>query len=94
MSTPSDTTNPMPDKYSPPERLVDNKDRLQQLYCKDGLTIREIATEYAEVSRSVVCNAIQDHGLTDEDSLKENHKDENDNSDRDVDPPEWTDHTN
>ncbi|TKX52309.1 hypothetical protein EXE44_05185 [Halorubrum sp. SS7] len=50
--------------------MVDDRDRLHELYCQRGLTIREIANQYAEVGRSMVCDAIHDHGLTDEEEKR------------------------
>lgn len=56
----------MPSRYQPSDRLVDDRDRLRELYCSDGLTIREIAQEYAEVGRTKVSDAIREHGIDEE----------------------------
>jgi len=86
----------IPQRYQPSERLVDDRDRLRELYCQRGLTIREIAAEYAEVGRSRVCDAIHDHGLDEEAKQAEIEKDVCDfhnkkNTDRGTDPPTWSD---
>ncbi|TKX83337.1 hypothetical protein EXE43_24785, partial [Halorubrum sp. SS5] len=64
------STQSVPSRYQPSERVVDDRDRLHELYCQRGLTIREIANQYAEVGRSMVCDAIHDHGLTDEEEKR------------------------
>lgn len=90
------STQSVPSRYQPSERVVDDRDRLRELYCQRGLTIREIAAEYAEVGRSRVCDAIHDHGLDEEAKRAEIEKDVCDfhnkkNTDRGTDPPTWSD---
>jgi len=84
------STQSVPPRYQPAERVVDNRDRLRELYCKRGLTIREIAADYAEVGRSRVCDAIHEHGLNDEADVQTSDTNER-NTDRGTDPPNWTD---
>jgi hypothetical protein len=43
--------------------LIDDPTRLQQLYVTDGLSIREIASEYAEVSHTRLCEALHEHDI-------------------------------
>lgn len=83
------STQSVPSRYQPSERLVDNRDRLRELYCQRGFTIREIASEYAEVGRSRVCDAIHDHGLNETQSPE--HDTNERNTDRGTDPPTWAD---
>lgn len=83
------STQPIPPRYQPSERVVDNRDRLRELYCQRGLTIREIAAEYAEVGRSTVCDAIHDHGLNNEEEPQNGSTKKN--TDRGTDPPTWSD---
>ena len=80
------STQQIPPRYQPDDRVVDDRDRLRELYCNRGLTIREIANEYAEVGRSTVCDAIHDHGLDNETEPPEPKR----KSDRGTDPPSWT----
>lgn len=84
------STQSVPPRYQPSERVVDNRDRLRELYCQRGLTIREIASEYAEVGRSAVCDAIHDHGIAEEANTQTSDSNKK-NTDRGTDPPSWTD---
>jgi len=83
------STESMPSRYQPANRVVDDRDRLRELYCKRDLTIRQIASEYAEVGRSRVCSAIHEHGLTDEEQPADYSSNKR-NSDRGTDPPDWS----
>lgn len=60
----STQTHQLPERYRPATRLVDDKDRLAELYCHRNLSIREIADEYANVSRASVGRAVREYGLT------------------------------
>lgn len=54
-----------PERYQPSPRLVDQPDELDRLYNEEGLTVREIADEHADVGRTAVSDALQDYGITD-----------------------------
>jgi hypothetical protein len=41
-------TNTTPKKYRPDPRLVDQPNKLERLYCDEGLSIREIVDDHAE----------------------------------------------
>jgi len=95
------TTQQLPERYRPSTRLVDDKDRLAKLYCHRNLTIREIADEYATVSRASVGRAVREYGLTE--TTNQTHStvvssvggtDETGGSAKrtdtdDMDPPDW-----
>ena len=53
----------VPDRYQPTQRLIDDPDRLRELYCTRDLTIREIADEYAEVSKTRVKQALDEYDI-------------------------------
>jgi len=57
-----------PNKYQPSPRLIDDRQRLRELYCVRELTIVEIANTYASVGRTRVHQALQEHGLIDQQS--------------------------
>lgn len=75
------TTQQLPERYRPSTRLVDDKDRLTELYCHRNLSIREIADEYATVSRASVGRAVREYGLTE--TTNRQHTTD------DMDPPDW-----
>jgi len=68
--------------YQPSERLIDNRQRLARLYVEQGLTVREIADDHAEVTKTPVYNALQEYGILEE------TEDNNEDVDRGFDPPE------
>jgi len=81
------TTNP----YEPDKRLVDDPQELARLYHGQGLTVKEIANNHAELGRTSVYESlvdwgilIPDHAHTDSESDCE---DSNNNSCRGHDPP-------
>lgn len=80
-----------PSKYEAATRLVDDPDRLRELYHERGLSIRQIAQNYADVGRTRVSEALREHGIqtdaTDEGSLNANDGGEDCESDRGTDPP-------
>jgi len=69
-----------PSKYQPSERLIDNPDRLYELYCSRDLSIREIAEQYAEVGRTRVSESLNEYGITDDECCE-------DDGERGIDPP-------
>jgi len=77
-----------PDKYQPSQRLIDNPQRLRALYCTRGLSIVEIAEEYADVGKSRVGQKLKEYGLTDTSST-----DSTRSGNRGSDPPhiDWSD---
>lgn len=58
----------VPQKYQPTTRLIDDPDRLEELYCRDGLTVREIANQHTDYSPSAVYQALDEYGIIDEES--------------------------
>jgi len=62
------TTNTTPEKYRPEPRLVDQPATLERLYCEEGLSIREIVDEHAELSVERVHHALGEYNLLDRDS--------------------------
>jgi len=77
-----------PNKYQPSPRLIDDRQRLRELYCVRELTIVEIANTYASVGRTRVHQALQEHGLIDSSTESNKH-------DRGHSPPseqiDWSD---
>lgn len=71
------TTNP----YQPSTRLIDNRQELARLYVEQNLTIREIAEDHAEVTKTPVYNALREYGILEE------QEDNNENVNREYDPP-------
>jgi len=55
----------VPQKYQPTQRLIDDPEQLRQLYCRDGLTVREIARQHTDYSRSAVYDALSEYGIID-----------------------------
>lgn len=85
----------IPQKYEPSTRLIENESRLRTLYVERDLTVREIAEEYAEVGRTMVDQALQQHGITDgEDVDKRAEADSSNHNSGGYDPPSvsegWT----
>lgn len=74
----------VPAKYQPSQRLIDDPDELRRLYCKEGLSIREIADEHAEVGSTAVGEALQEYQITDGFDAAVDSK-------RGTDPPTTTD---
>jgi len=72
------TTNP----YQPSTRLIDDRQALARLYVEQDLTIREIAEDHAEVTKTPVYNALREYGILEEQELN------NENISRGYDPPE------
>lgn len=55
-----------PARYQATPRLVDQPQRLRELYVEHDHSIREIAEDYADVGRTAVSEALRDHGITEE----------------------------
>jgi hypothetical protein len=52
-----------PQRYQPEPRLIDQPDRLQELYWEDGLSANEIAEQYAEVSATRILQVFDEYGI-------------------------------
>lgn len=63
-TTQQSTRTMTPSKYQPDDRLIDDPEQLRKLKHDEGLSIREIAEEHAEVSRTAVHEALVEHGIT------------------------------
>jgi len=63
-----------PTKYQPSARLIDDAERLRQLYRSDGLSVREIATYHAEVGQTAVYEALDEYGILDNDDKQQSNK--------------------
>ena len=77
---PQQENSPVNNKYVPEPRLVDDPERLEELYCEQDLTIIEIADEHAEHEKTSVYNALVEFGLTNLDA-EEASSDQSDHSD-------------
>lgn len=53
-----------PGKYQPDDRLIDDPDELRKLKKEEGLSVREIAEDHAEVGRTAVHDALVEYGIT------------------------------
>jgi len=82
-SHPMSTTQQHP--YEPTQRLIDNRRRLAKLYIEQDLTIREIADNHADVTRSPVHEALQEYGL-----IEQKEEQHNNHSHGGYDPPSET----
>jgi len=83
------STQEVPERYQPSDRVIDDSDRLKELYCHRDLSIREIASEYASVSRAAIGQALIKHGINDgNEDTAEQPDSHNNNCDRGTDPPE------
>jgi len=58
-----------PARYQPDTRLIDDPSELYRLYVERDLSIREIASEHASVGRTKVSEALDDHGITDDEAI-------------------------
>jgi len=83
------STTKTPSKYKPSNRLIDNPQRLRALYCTRGLTIEQIAEEYATVGKSRVGQKLKEYGLTE--CNCDNSSDSTRSSNRGSDPPQQID---
>jgi len=54
-----------PARYQANPRLIDQPEKLRELYEDHGLTIREIASNHADVGRTAVGDALKEYGITD-----------------------------
>ena len=82
----SATTNP----YEPDKRLVDDPQELARLYHGQGLTVKEIANNHAELGRTSVYESLVDWGILIPDHSHTDSEDgsnSTDNSCRGRDPP-------
>jgi len=91
------STTDIPQRYQPSQRLIDNPQKLREYYVTKDMTIRAIAQEKAEVSKTRVRQALHQHDIISEtDSIDQ--RCDNDRStqcdchdERGVDPPtDWT----
>jgi hypothetical protein len=84
-----------PQRYRPSQRLIDNPQRLAELYHERDMTIREIAEQKASVSKTRVCSALHEYDITDDTQYDgAEHPDDEGTStshgERGVDPPNWS----
>lgn len=52
-----------PSRYQPETRLIDNPDRLHELYHEQNKSVRAIAANHAEVSSTRVYEALEEHDV-------------------------------
>jgi hypothetical protein len=78
-----------PERYQPTTRLVDDAERLRELYCERGLTIRQIADHPdCEMSKTRVAQALDEFSIERRNSPTNTEC----HGERGVDPPtvDWT----
>jgi len=57
-----------PQRYQPRTRLIDDTQELHRLYVEEDLSIREIADNHSDHSKTRVYEALCEHGIIDTDS--------------------------
>jgi hypothetical protein len=67
-----------PERYQPTQRLIDDPERLRELYCEKELSVRAIAEKHSSFGTTRVYEALKEHGICHGES----------NSRRGTDPPQ------